>query len=337
MKIYFAGVEDLDDKTRAVNDAKAKNVFVSYYNLTESSNAAAQKQLLYVHKKLGIRSIIDCGAFTFMHLHKKVQSGSAIAGDSSEAKKIAGQGSKVLQLEAYLRNYISWLEKNWSLITYFIELDMQRMIGIEQVREWRKIFQKRGLGRKMWLVHHSGDSWEDFVRIIDESKVENGGSGMCAIEGKNMSKPEGFDYYRFAKYAYDNRVAIHAFASTRADFLSQIPVTSSDSTSWLQGTQYGTTVVFDPIRGGVISGSYNTAKSVRGKNKISIISNAWTKLMALDVTNDERLTAVEGNLVEAIKAFVKMEDHLTQMWEEKGFFWHEVERQNAEKIRKLYG
>jgi len=320
VRIYFAGSEGIDANAPQLIDGGASHLFVSYYHLAgPTKDRARHARVLHAYNKLGFRSIIDSGAFTFMAAARK---GNNLAGDGDEAV--------LSHLEEYFRRYIAWVERNWSLITDFIELDMQRMVGIVPVERWRRILRDRELLSKVWMVHHSCDDWDHFVRMVEASKIENGGSGHCGIEGMNLTKPAPIDYPKHARYAYEQGVCIHAFASTRAKFLTNVPLTSSDSSTWKQASRYAVTQVYDPIHGGVVSRRYREGRDPRGKGEVTLASRAWSKALVVEgVPQEERVRAGQAFEIASIEAFLKMERELTALWEERGVCWRQVEERIA--------
>jgi len=276
------------------------------------------------------------GAFTFMSAKKSADRGSRKPGTGAGQAATAADEAQVLaHLEDYFAQYVTWVERNWSLLTDFIELDMQRLVGLVPVERWRRVLRDRGLLPKAWLVHHSCDDWAHFERIVEWSKVANGGSGHCGIEGKNLSKVGQIDYTRHARYAYEQGVCIHAFASTRAKFLSNAPLTSSDSSTWKQSSRYAVSQMYDPIHGGVISRRHREGGNVRGTGNVAVASRAWTKSLVCDATAEERIRATQGLEMESIRAFLRMERELTALWKDRGYDWDRVEEAVAnEKARR---
>lgn len=327
MKIYFAGAETIDANAPQLIEGGAKNIFVSYYHLvSRTRNPSVHARVLHAYSQLGIRQIIDSGAFTFMNAAKKASKSKSQQGGKTAGSAAVGDVADVLvSLEDYFRTYIAWVETNWNLVTDFIELDMQRIVGPDPVTRWRRILRERGLLSKVWMVHHSCDDWGHFERLIEASKVQNGGSGHCGIEGKNLSKAGQIDYVRHARYAYEHGVCIHAFASTRAKFLNNVPLTSSDSSTWKQASRFAVSQIYDPIHGGVISRRHGEGGNVRGTGDVVIASRAWIKFMVSDAPAIERVRATTQLEVDAVRAFRQMEDAVTAMWKERGVDWRRVE------------
>lgn len=109
---------------------------------------------------------------------------------------------------------------------------------------------------------------------------------------------------RYMDFVYSNvglKSKVHGLGVTNHELLQRYPWFSVDSTTWLAASQFGTFINFN-------EGKMSKTVSVRARNKLSCY---------------KQLTSMDHKLNEAIKAFIKMEKHITQLWANRGVIWDE--------------
>ena len=233
MRLYFAAVETQGRANTIAQidpDDGPRQIFSTYYHLrTHNGSQNSSHNLLKYLKAKRIRTTIDSGTFSFMQ----------------EALK-SGRKEKVKSsLDRYANEYVDWAKRAYPYFDFMVELDLHHVIGYDEVKKYRNHLRKSGFNRKLWICYHATEGFDDFKRVVDESKWENGGSGYCGIEGKNMLSSGQIDYDRCSRYAYKHGVCVHAFASTRVPFLKDFPLASADSSSYLLNSRYGVTSAYD--------------------------------------------------------------------------------------------
>ena len=184
--------------------------------------------------------VIDSGAHSFF----------AVAGVSVTSGANAQHRDVPIDFEKYVRGYVEWLKLVYDKIDFFVEVDIQELVGQETVWRWRDLYSREGLGKKCIWVYHSGigsggvcDTYKDFERMVDESE-----SRYVGIEGKRKQKFQ-LPYVKMAKHAYDNDCRTHVFAAVVPALMRRAPLYSTDSQSWGAGIQFGVVFRFDPKAG----------------------------------------------------------------------------------------
>jgi len=192
MKIFLAGTySSIKDK-----DVLAESPFVleSFYYIKPW-----QIQDINRHKMF----LLDSGAFTFM----------------------VGNGRKE-DFNSYLKRYIDFINKYD--IKYFFELDVDVIIGYEEVLKLRKRLEGE-TGKKCIPVWHKNRGKEEFIKMCDEYDfVAYGG----LVSDKKSANVEMKYFPWFIKTAHEHGAMIHGLGFTRVSDLPKYHFDSVDSTRW---------------------------------------------------------------------------------------------------------
>lgn len=190
--------------------------------------------------------ILDSGAYTFM----------------------ASQKDAKIKWEEYVCSYADFIKKN--NIQYFLELDIDKLVGLEKVETLREILEKH-VGRKCIPVWHKSRGIEKYKELCrNYDYVAIGG-----IVVKEITKDEYPVFSTLIQIAKQNNCKIHGLGFTRTDLLKTYHFYSVDSSSWLSGSRYAHIQYFD---GSTIK--YKTDKSRKMVNyKIvdDFIVKEWIK------------------------------------------------------------
>jgi hypothetical protein len=216
MKIFLAGGEN-EQAYQVLTELKAPNVFLSYYYLR---NRADVKEFLEGFRRNGMNIALDSGAHTFL----------AGAG-KSKATVVRGEPVKE-NPDRYCWEYINWLKKYGHYFEFYVELDIDRVVGYEKVLEYRRLFKENGLQDKLVLVWHESipDSIKEWEKSCQESRY-------VAI----ADEPEFSRMNTLMDIAKKYKRKVHGFAMTKPDYIAKFPFYSVDSTSWKAGSKYGVT------------------------------------------------------------------------------------------------
>lgn len=152
--------------------------------------------------------LLDSGAFTFIGSHK----GKADFND-------------------YVDRYIKFI--NEYDIKHFFELDIDVIVGYQEVLQIRKKIEQQTM-KKCIPVWHRSRGKEEFKRMCEEyNYVALGGLAIKEI------KPKEYEFLHwFTNYAHEHNCKIHGlgFTSNKA---VQYNFDTVDSTSWLQARKFG--------------------------------------------------------------------------------------------------
>jgi len=160
------------------------------------------------------------------------------------------QKNNALSLEAfdaYVDAYIEFI--NRYNVKHFFEMDIDNIVGLEKVEEYRRRIEKR-TGRQSIPVWHSNRGWAYFERMCAEYSYVSIGGIAKNPNGKKLEKI--FPY--FIEHAHKTGTEMHGLGYTDIKNLKKYPFDSVDSTSWASGSRYG--ITFD-LRGNALVGKKN--------------------------------------------------------------------------------
>lgn len=139
--------------------------------------------------------------------------------------------------EKHIQRYLRWAEKNKKHIFAIASLDIEHLIGGEQVDKWNKQYFEPFMlrtGIPVCFVWHqnSYNTWEYYCQRYPYV----GFSSVNVLSGEAIDINE---YREKLKVAEKFDSLVHGFGMTRTSMLTQLPFYTSDSTTWLVGLQYG--------------------------------------------------------------------------------------------------
>ena len=155
--------------------------------------------------------LIDSGAFTFMNNTKKGEN---------------------VNFDEYVDRYIEFI-KRWD-IQYFFELDIDVVVGIQEVERLRKKLEE-GTGKKCIPVWHKSRGKDYFIDMCKNyDYVAIGG-----IVTKEI-RPTDYDYFPwFIDTAHQYGTQIHGLGLTGMKAIEKYHFDSVDSTNWVGGGRFG--------------------------------------------------------------------------------------------------
>ena len=195
MKIFLAGLSDKP----YVNYSKCKYFLESfvYYKKWED--------ILIENKD---NFLLDSGAFTYMNNSKENYN-----------------------FEEYIRKYADFINKKD--IKLFFELDIDSIVGIEEVERLRKLLEQL-TNKKCIPVWHKSRGKDYFIKMCKEyNYVAIGGIITREI------KQNEFKYFNwFIQVAHQNNCKIHGLGFTYSKLLKKYNFDTVDSTSWKSGGRF---------------------------------------------------------------------------------------------------
>lgn len=261
MKVFLAGAERRQDILLVM---KAKNVLCSYYYIR-------QGEILRQYKEAGMKVMIDSGAHTFFS-ERGIGHGVVVQKESKTQ----------VDPEEYFEQYLDWLVEHKDMIDYFVELDIQEIVGMDLVKKWRARIRERGLDPIVVLHPKTVDSPD---KEWDEMTSEY---SYCGIEG---SLPMN-TYISKLQISERKKCRVHGFAMTKAYEMSKVKFYSVDSTSWLSGSRFGLSYFW---RGNRLL--QETDKNSRRRFKAQLIEAGldWEKIETNDGTEVDKMNLLAWN------------------------------------------
>lgn len=207
MKLCLAGTSGVYQETRPLVK-EIPFLLESFYYFHEF-----QKPLIHSADLF----LLDSGAFTFMNTVK-------------------GE----VDWNAYIDRYIAFINEND--VKYYFELDIDAIVGYEEVKRIRAKIEKE-TGKRSIPVWHKSRGIEEYKRLVnDYDYIAIGGFAMKHIQQKEYPIMK-----RMVQYAYNNGVKVHGLGFTPKE-VTQYKFYSVDSTTWTSCKRFGRVGKFDGKR-----------------------------------------------------------------------------------------
>lgn len=236
MKIFLATFHSYRDLFFKV---KPKYILESFYY-------AGEAFAKYIKQDYCEDYILDSGAFTFMESREHVD-----------------------WLE-YLDRYIEFI--NTHDIDNFIELDIERLVGMDKVEQLRDRLETK-TGKKaipVWHPERGIDYWKKMCREYDYVAI--GGMAQSTTRKYRNKIKQHFPW--FIRTAHENNAKIHGLGFTSVKDLKKFKFDSVDSTSW-NGGKFGTIYFFK--NNSILSESRKNQRTIYYKDANLQNLRAWTK------------------------------------------------------------
>ena len=225
MKVFLAGTGAIKDTKKLKN---ADYILESFYSIKPHQIPLIQQCKMF---------LLDSGAFTFMNNTKK------------------GNG---VDWKSYIDRYVDFINKHD--VKYFFELDIDVIVGHENVKKIRKYIEQR-TSKKCIPVWHKSRGLEEFVRLCKEY-------GYISIGGLVTKEIKIGEYKYLSKLieiAHENNCKIHGLGFTGLAKLSKYHFDSVDSTTWLNGERFGEIHLF---KNGTIEKHAGAKRGMRVKRDV---------------------------------------------------------------------
>lgn len=244
MRMYLAGVEQ---RTEQFKEAQPPYILFSFASC--QGGGKKKEKIMDCVRSLWCKDFLcDSGAFTYFS---------------------KGKSKTLAEWDSYVDEYIDFI--NAYNIHHFFELDIDRIVGLDKVEEFRRRIEK-GTGKQCIPVWHSNRGWAYFERMCAEYGYVSIGGIAKNPNGKAIEKL----FPWFIDHAHKTGTQIHGLGYTDTKKLKQYPFDSVDSTSWSSGSRYG--VSFEYKAQGMV-GKKNIYKDKRIDGQMLDIHNlkVWTQ------------------------------------------------------------
>ena len=206
MNIYLAGTMYGNQGESSDQSANSRPYSLDCHILESFYYADEVTERLIPHVK---SFMLDSGAFTFM------------------------QNAQIrIDWNEYLERYADFINRND--VKLFFELDIDSIVGYDQVKEYRTKLE-RLTNKQPIIVWHNNRGWNDFVRSCEEYPYV----ALGGIAGKKWSKEAQSSMPKFISTAHKYKSKIHGLGFTQMTYLNKYHFDSVDSTAWTTGNRFG--------------------------------------------------------------------------------------------------
>ena len=212
MKVFLAGP---CSHRKPLDRLAARGVYIPY--VLESFFSVQQWEMEYI--KNSKMFLLDSGAFSFMT-----------------------RSNLRVDFDEYLKKYIHFINKY--NVKYFFELDIDSVVGLKKVEEYREVLE-RETGKKCIPVWHKSRGKQYFLDMVKEyDYVAIGGIASGEIKRRE------YKYFPwFIEQAHKHNCKIHGLGFTSTRLLKKYKFDSVDSTSWVYGHKLGKIMRFNANAG----------------------------------------------------------------------------------------
>lgn|GEM_PF-2627900 len=225
MKIFLTGSNNVKELRNFV-DMKIKYIllsFINFYNFRDKRNIyeklwGKEKNMRLDYNMQSVLSkfdkvMIDSGAFSYM---------------SGAIKK-----QKPREVDKFAENYGRWLRDNREFYHYFEELDLDFLIDIKKIEEYRVHLEKCA-GKPcipVWHINRGLEYWKKIVKDYEYVAI----GGLVTGEITGMEKYASF----LINIAHQNNCKVHGLGYTKLCYLQYIHFDSVDSITFRMGSIVG--------------------------------------------------------------------------------------------------
>jgi hypothetical protein len=195
-------------------------------------------------------SILDSGIFTYL---------------TSKRQK-----AKSLDWDKYIYEYAEFVKEH--NIKNYVEVDIDRIIGLSEVKRLTAILEKK-VGWKPMPVWHLNRGIEDWYRICRDYDYICFGAFLTDSLDVKL-----FKYLpAFLKVAKENNCRVHGLGFTRLKMLNLYKFDSVDSTAWTYAVRGGAVSYFDGTSLTRIPKSENYKRLAHAREAAIYSFNEWVK------------------------------------------------------------
>ena len=160
------------------------------------------------------RFMLDSGAYSFM------------------------AGKKSVNWNEYVEKYCQFIRAN--NVQHYFELDIDSIVGFEQVLEIRKTLEQK-TGVKPIPVWHRSRGYDSFLKDAESFPY----IAIGGIVTKEITQKDYPIFSKLIKDAHDRNAKIHGLGFTNLKGITQYHFDSVDPSSWVAANRFGHICTFD--------------------------------------------------------------------------------------------
>ena len=177
-------------------------------------------------------AILESFAYADEYIEKAIPLISDFLLDSGAYTYMAGKDGSEVNWEEYIERYANFINKN--KVERFIELDIDSLVGYDEVKRLRKLLESK-TNKQPIVVWHKSRGKDEFLKMCDEYPyVAIGG-----LVTKEIKRTEYKVFPWFINEAHKRDAKIHGLGLTNIEAIKKYHFDSVDSSSWTAGNRFG--------------------------------------------------------------------------------------------------
>ena len=203
MKLYLVNGESIITEDMCDTD----NLLQTFFSMNKKEISLMKR---FIERRGVDNFILDSGAFSLFN----------------GVKKLDYSG-----LKTYIDNYCDFIIKH--KITQFLEMDIDAIIGYEEVKKINKYIEGRVGKKPIYVFHHETRDKKDLIEAMKESDyIFWGGIAKGGVSSKEAAQS-------FINEAFSHGCKVHMLGYTPMDLDQFKNLYSCDSSSWTMGGRAG--------------------------------------------------------------------------------------------------
>lgn len=246
MKLFLSSYE-IEKNSNVLKKTKPLFVLGSFFYLKKRKEEYIQEYMNYVKTQCK-DFILDSGAFSMLSGSKNKE-------------------SFLEKLDNYITEYIDFINKYD--VKNFIELDIDKIIGYEKVKQIRKKIEKE-TNKKSIPVFHLSRGIEEYKKLIKNYPyICIGGIAIKTIKKKDYKKI----FPPLLRLAKTENCKVHGLGFTASN-VNEFDFYSVDSSSWRTSARYALIGIFDNKKKIIVYKKFSENKKINKelREEITIIS-----------------------------------------------------------------
>lgn len=293
MKIFCAGVGNYKDALRMIGLFTGVDCFSSYFDCREVQT------FIDIRKHRPRSVILDSGA----HAYFSASSGSGVK--SASPVKLA---ARLDAPKDYVAGYAALASEALPFVERFVEFDTVEIHG-ETFQKWQRAMLLEAVRdpKRLIPVYRHSEPRSALYKLMDNFDM----IGLEGYRNKTFLIP---DYLDITRMCYDRGIKVHVFASVDKKLLTNVPIYSSDSSSWSMVYRAG---VFNRFTGKGMSNVHR----LDVQRKFGIALGIAEPLLKAQVKT-ETVFRYRDLIRTSIEQYEKFAQYLTQLWTSRGINWN---------------
>jgi hypothetical protein len=290
MKIHIAGAGTFPTVTDMIGVFSGLDLFSSFFD-------AKDRETFVTLRKHRPKSIVcDSGAHAYF---------SASGVKSASPVKLA---ARLLPPKEYVYGYAKFIGEVLPFVDRFVEFDTVEIHGAA-FQKWQRACLLEAVGgdpSRLVAVYRASEPRAALRQIVDKFPC----IGIEGYRNKNFTVREYLDICRFC---YEAKVKLHAFASVDTNFLMQVPLYSSDSSSWSMIYRSG---IYTRFNGRGLTTLHRSEIRKKFRNALGVAQ-------PLSRMTTSRATAFRyrETIRRVLEQYEKLANYLTDVWRTRGIVW----------------